>query len=331
MQENKDTVKSNSIIRPIVLAALGAVISLSAFKFGSFAFLLSAVAGALSAFGVLVCSTKHKPIITSIAIILMAAVIPATWFLSKTLYDTVSAVLPLAILVILIAADKKRASRSSTITVIALFAAVIEVILLLLMVYDAYSAINLSVFEDIYSKLRNPEWILAIYEELPSIDNETLTTLKETFTESYLTELVNSVVNLLPMLLALVGLFLGFISTAIFKFLSSSLSPEEHINYSEWKIKMSKVSAVVFLISFIVALATPSFNEVVFFSAQNIAFMIIPGFIISGVSSLIATKTCSTPMLILLLVFAFIYGAYSVFAFIAIISAIQTLMRKETV
>lgn len=308
--------KSN--IKACLLLVLGLLLAFLGLNVGIFMFLLYAIAAALIAFAALNAADARRRVVFIVAgAALLCCLIPAAVFAGNGIILSITLTVPAVTVVFLYIGDKKRLGRTQVILMIAAFLAFVIIAVVISVIYVMYSSVGREALKDIHSKLTDPAWVIEYYTNaLPGVD---ASQISEVLTEEYLSDLFNTTVWFAPTLIAFISLLFAWIATAIYRFLALAHQDETTPDYAAWSVTMSGVSAVVFLVAFLLSFLSSYSDVGVFYVATaNIMYMLLPGFIYLGI------RNSSQFLLFFCVMLLFLAPAYA-FVLIALSGAFKAL------
>lgn len=312
----------------VVITALTAV---AFFAFGAsaevLAYVLSIIATAV--LGGIMLSEKKSCVV----FIVFAGIVFTAVALLKTPLEALTSLVGLPMAVSLAVSAKVKASRVASICAASGMFLATLILPVAISFYGRYGAESAEQFKLLLEEFR-VAWtdaMVSVSEEMFTNGNENLL---EVFNKETVSALVDTTINLLPAILIIlsnaVALSAQTLSLYVREFLLEF--PQE----SEKKFMLSKVSAWLYIISFIVMLVVVSDSDtarVITLATQNINVILTPSFLLAGIASLSSAfhmpegrrRTGYTVMIIL----AFLYcGTFLIYPIVAL-GVIRTLKSNK--
>lgn len=192
---------------------------------------------------------------------------------------------------VLFVAVRFKSARSSTVAAVTAAFTAITLVIAAASLYSAYGTLapdNLSaaLSEDFETALE------PLKEALLELEIETQNGTVSLYTEESVTELINSIMILLPAAGICILSVIAYITTSVFAFTVKLGGAEDMLPSRPWKFTMSIVSACVFVAAYLCGIFfASSKTTVIWAAAQNITLILTPGFALIGFRTAFGRKT----------------------------------------
>ncbi len=176
---------------------------------------------------------------------------------------------------------KKRAGLSATVA----FSAAVTVGLLAVAVGICYLTMKESFTEALHSIWQQYEYMMR-----QSAEQMNSTPAGTVITENTLTALLNTMLMVIPSIIVLICMALCYISAKIVRLAALVGDSNEMFEGGSWPVTASLAGSVVFIVSYIISMLAYN-SDVIYFSAVNIMYIILPSQAIVGFKLMFSARS----------------------------------------